>query len=226
MKTRFSAFLQVLAAELSRTQTIAAHSGCRGKGDVSMNPLILTIIILVIVVVAVVLGLVFWFISGYNKLVKLSSRVDNSWAQIDVQLKQRFDLIPNLVETVKGFASHEKSLLEDVTKWRAAALHASSRKSTLENSAHLDQAVRNLFVSVEQYPEVCSNANFLDLQARLTELEKKVAISRQFYNDTVMRYNEAIEQMPGRLIAGMFHFEPKEYFQAFDNERSAPQVKF
>ena len=162
----------------------------------------------------------------YNKLVKLNNRVENSWAQIDVQLKQRFDLIPSLVESVKAFAEHEKDLLESVTKWRTAALTAASRRETLENSAGLDRAVRDLCVSVERYPEVRSNANFLDLQSRLADLEKKVAISRQFYNDTVMRYNEAIGQMPGRLIAGMFHFEPKEYFQAFDNERSAPRLNF
>lgn len=191
-----------------------------------MNPLILTLVILIAVVLLVVLGGAVWLISGYNRLVRLSARVDNSWAQIDVQLKQRFDLIPSLVESVKAFAEHEKDLLESVTKWRTAALTAASRRETLENSAGLDRAVRNLCVSVERYPEVRSNANFLDLQSRLADLEKKVAISRQFYNDTVMRYNEAIGQMPGRLIAGMFHFEPKEYFQAFDNERSAPRLNF
>lgn len=191
-----------------------------------MNPLLLTLVILIAVVILVVVGGIIWLFATHNKLVSLSSRVDNSWAQIDVQLKQRFDLIPNLVETVKGYAAHEKSLLEDVTKWRAAAMHAQSRKETLANSAQLDQAVRSLVVSVEQYPEVRSNANFIDLQSRLADLEKKVAISRQFYNDTVMRYNEAIEQMPAKIVAGMFHFEPKEYFQAYDNERSTPQVKF
>ncbi len=191
-----------------------------------MNPLILTLVILIAVVLLVVLGGAVWLISGYNRLVRLSARVDNSWAQIDVQLKQRFDLIPSLVESVKAFAEHEKDLLESVTKWRTAALTAASRRETLENSAGLDRAVRDLCVSVERYPEVRSNANFLDLQSRLADLEKKVAISRQFYNDTVMRYNEAIGQMPGRLIAGMFHFEPKEYFQAFDNERSAPRLNF
>ena len=191
-----------------------------------MNPLILTLVILIAVVLLVVLGGAVWLISGYNRLVRLSARVDNSWAQIDVQLKQRFDLIPSLVESVKTFAEHEKDLLESVTKWRTAALTAASRRETLENSAGLDRAVRDLCVSVERYPEVRSNANFLDLQSRLADLEKKVAISRQFYNDTVMRYNEAIGQMPGRLIAGMFHFEPKEYFQAFDNERSAPRLNF
>ena len=191
-----------------------------------MNPLILTLVILIAVVLLVVLGGAVWLISGYNSLVRLSARVDNSWAQIDVQLKQRFDLIPSLVESVKAFAEHEKDLLESVTKWRTAALTAASRRETLENSAGLDRAVRDLCVSVERYPEVRSNANFLDLQSRLADLEKKVAISRQFYNDTVMRYNEAIGQMPGRLIAGMFHFEPKEYFQAFDNERSAPRLNF
>lgn len=185
-----------------------------------------TVIVLVAVVLLIVLIAVIWFISSYNKLVKLSARVDNSWAQIDVQLKQRFDLIPNLLETVKGFASHEKNLLEDVTKWRTAAMNAGNRRETIQNNDQLGQALSHLLVSVERYPEVRSSANFLDLQSTLSNLEKKIAISRQFYNDTVMRYNETICQMPIRLVANLFHFEPKEYFQAYDNERSAPQIKF
>ncbi len=185
-----------------------------------------TVNVLVAVILLLVVGTIIWFVSSHNKLVKLSSRVDNSWAQIDVQLKQRFDLIPNLLETVKGFAAHEKSLLEDVTKWRSAAMNAGSRQESIQSNNRLGQAVSNLLVSVERYPEVRSNANFLELQSTLADLEKKIAISRQFYNDTVMRYNETIRQMPTSLVANMFHFEPKEYFQVYDNERSVPQVKF
>ena len=190
------------------------------------NTILLVLAILIIVVIAVLLALVIGLVSGYNKLVELSERVDNSWAQIDVQLKQRFDLLPNLVETVKGYAAHEKSLLEDVTRLRTAAMQAGGKREAIDANARLDSAVRNLVVSVERYPELKSNASFLDLQARLADLEKKIAISRQFYNDTVMKYNEAIERMPSKIIAGMFRFEPKEYFQAYDNERSAPEVKF
>ena len=188
--------------------------------------ILLVLAILIIVVIAVLLALVIGLVSGYNKLVELSERVDNSWAQIDVQLKQRFDLLPNLVETVKGYAAHEKALLEDVTRLRTAAMQAGGKREAIDANARLDSAVRNLVVSVERYPELKSNASFLDLQARLADLEKKIAISRQFYNDTVMKYNEAIERMPSKIIAGMFRFEPKEYFQAYDNERSAPEVKF
>ena len=190
------------------------------------NTILLVLAILIIVVIAVLLALVIGLVSGYNKLVELSERVDNRWAQIDVQLKQRFDLLPNLVETVKGYAAHEKALLEDVTRLRTAAMQAGGKREAIDANARLDSAVRNLVVSVERYPELKSNASFLDLQARLADLEKKIAISRQFYNDTVMKYNEAIERMPSKIIAGMFRFEPKEYFQAYDNERSAPEVKF
>ncbi len=190
------------------------------------NTILLVLAILIIVVIAVLLALVIGLVSGYNKLVKLSARVDNSWAQIDVQLKQRFDLLPNLVETVMGYAAQEKSLLEDVTRLRTAAMQADGKREAIDANARLDSAVRSLVVSVERYPELRSNANFLDLQARLADLEKKIAISRQFYNDTVMKYNEAIERMPSKFIAGMFHFEPKEYFQVYDNECSAPVVKF
>ena len=190
------------------------------------NTNLLVLAILIILVSAVLLALVIGLVSGYNKLVELSERVDNSWAQIDVQLKQRFDLLPNLVETVKGYAAHEKALLEDVTRLRTAAMQAGGKREAIDANARLDSAVRNLVVSVERYPELKSNASFLDLQARLADLEKKIAISRQFYNDTVMKYNEAIERMPSKIIAGMFRFEPKEYFQAYDNERSAPEVKF
>ena len=200
---------------------------CHLKGVVSMPTAILTtVIVLVAVILLIVVGTIIWFISSHNKLVKLSARVDNSWAQIDVQLKQRFDLIPNLLETVKGFAAHEKSLLEDVTKWRSAAMNAGNRQETIQSNERLGQAVSNLLVSVERYPEVRSNTNFLELQSTLSELEKKIAISRQFYNDTVMRYNETIRQMPTSLVASMFHFETKEYFQVYDNVLSVPQVKF
>ena len=178
--------------------------------------------------VVVLLAIIFicWAIAVRNRFVTMRNQYEEAFATIDIYLKKRYDLIPNLVETVKGYAAHEKALLEDVTRLRTAAMQAGGKREAIDANARLDSAVRNLVVSVERYPELKSNASFLDLQARLADLEKKIAISRQFYNDTVMKYNEAIERMPSKIIAGMFRFEPKEYFQAYDNERSAPEVKF
>ncbi len=178
------------------------------------------------VAAAAVIFLVIWMVSSYNKLVKLSSRVDNSWAQVDVQLKRRFDLIPNLVETVKGYASHEKALFEEITRLRGEAMNAGTPEEASRSNARLNQAMTNFFAVMENYPEVKASASFTSLQNQLSDLESKVAISRQFYNDTVMRYNEAIQRIPASFLAGMFHFGPRQYFQTYDNERMAPQVKF
>lgn len=170
--------------------------------------------------------LVLWCVSAYNKLVSLSVRVDNGWAQVDVQLKKRFDLIPNLVETVKGYAAHEKSTLSEVTKWRSAAMSSKTPEEAMENNAKLSKAIVNLFATAEQYPDLKANQNFLDLQGQLREIEGKIAMSRQFYNDTAMKYNEYVMHFPSNIMASIFHFGSKKYFEIEETDRAVPQVKF
>lgn len=178
------------------------------------------------VIGAIVLILIFWCISAYNKLVSFSVRVDNGWAQVDVQLKKRFDLIPNLVETVKGYAAHEKSTLSEVTKWRSAAMSSKTPEEAMENNAKLSRAIVNLFATAEQYPDLKANQNFLSLQGQLSDIEGKIAVSRQFYNDTAMKYNEYVMHFPSNLIASLFHFGLKKYFEIEEADRAVPQVKF
>jgi LemA protein len=178
------------------------------------------------VLLGILLILVLWCISAYNKLVSFSVRVDNGWAQIDVQLKKRVDLIPNLVETVKGYAAHEKSTLSEVTKWRGAAMNSKTPEEAMENNAKLSRAIFNLFATAERYPDLKANQNFLDLQGQLREIEGKIAMARQFYNDTAMKYNEYTLHFPSNLIASVFHFERKKYFEAEEADRTVPQVKF
>ncbi len=179
-----------------------------------------------IVILAVVVLLILWVVSAYNKLVSLSVRVDNGWAQIDVQLKKRFDLIPNLVETVKGYAAHEKSTFEEVTKWRSAAMSSKTPEEAMENNNKLSRAIVNLFATAEQYPDLKANQNFLDLQSQLKDIESKIAVSRQFYNDTAMRFNEYVMHFPSNIIASVFHFALKKYFEAAESDKAVPQVKF
>ena len=178
------------------------------------------------VVLGILLLLVLWCVSAYNKLVSFSVRVDNGWAQIDVQLKKRVDLIPNLVETVKGYAAHEKSTLSEVTKWRSAAMNSKTPEEAMENNAKLSKAIVNLFATAEQYPDLKANQNFLNLQGQLSDIEGKIAISRQFYNDTAMKYNEYVMHFPSNFIASVFHFERKKYFEVGEADRAVPQVKF
>ncbi len=175
---------------------------------------------------AIVLIVIFWAVGSYNKLVSFSVRVDNGWAQVDVQLKKRFDLIPNLVETVKGYAAHEKSTFEEVTKWRSAAMSAKSPEEAMESNAKLSRAIVNLFATAEQYPDLKANQNFQNLQSQLQDIESKIAISRQFYNDTAMRYNEYVMHFPSNIIASMFHFVQRKYFEIEEADRAVPQVKF
>ncbi|WP_411677720.1 LemA family protein [Caproicibacter sp.] len=178
------------------------------------------------ILLAILLILVVWCVSAYNRLISFSVRVDNSWSQVDVQLKKRFDLIPNLVETVKGYAAHEKSTLSEVTKWRGAAMNAKTPEEAMENNAKLSRAIVNLFATAEQYPDLKANQNFLNLQDQLREIESKIAVSRQFYNDTAMKYNEYVMRFPSNLIASVFHFNQKKYFEIEEADRAVPQVKF
>ncbi len=179
-----------------------------------------------LIILVVIVLLILWVVSAYNRLVSLSVRVDNGWAQIDVQLKKRFDLIPNLVETVKGYAAHEKSTFEEVTKWRSAAMNAKTPEEAMQNNNRLSRAIANLFATAEQYPDLKANQNFLDLQNQLRDIEGKIAVSRQFYNDTAMKFNEYVMHFPSNLIAASFHFGLKHYFEAAETDKAAPQVKF
>jgi LemA protein len=180
-----------------------------------------------IAIAAVVVVLILWAIALYNRFVQLRNRVDNAWAQIEVQLKRRRDLIPNLVETVKGYAAHERETFEAVTQARAAAAGAQGPAATAAAEGLLSQALGRLFAVAEAYPDLKANENFLDLQAQLKDTEDKIAISRQVYNDTVLTYNNAIQVFPGVLVAGPFGFQRREFFEIEDAaDREVPTVSF
>ena len=177
-------------------------------------------------IIAVVILLVLWLIGTYNKLVGLRNRVRNQWSQVDVQLKRRFDLIPNLVETVKGFATHEKELLENVTANRSGYANASSNREKMLLNNQLTANLRSLFAVVENYPDLKANTNFLRLQEELSETEDKIAYARQFYNDAVTIYNDKIQMFPGNMVAGIFGFREEELFNTVEDAKEAPKVQF
>ena len=176
--------------------------------------------------IILLLVIVFIPIAIYNNLVGLKNRVDNAWHQIDVQLKRRVDLIPNLVETVKGYAAHEKETFAQVTEARTRVMQGGSVAEQAQAENVLSGALKSLFAVAEAYPDLKANQNFLMLQEELAGTENKIGYARQFYNDSVMQYNTAIQQFPGNLMAGMGGFGPKEYFEADEAARSVPQVKF
>ena len=175
-----------------------------------------------VLAVAVALGL----IAFYNRLILLRNRVDNAWAQIDVQLKQRYDLIPNLVETVKGYASHEQETFERVIQARNAAMSATGVEQQGAAENMLTGALKSLFALAEAYPDLKANQSFLQLQDELTKIEQKIAYARQSYNDTVMSYNTAIQSFPANVVAAPLGFTVREYFEIEATEAAAPQVKF
>lgn len=175
-----------------------------------------------VLVVAVAL----FVVAIYNRLVVLRNRVDNAWSQIDVQLKRRYDLIPNLVETVKGYASHEKETLERVIQARNMAMSAQGVEQQGQAENMLTGALKSLFALAEAYPDLKANQSFLDLQDKLTDAENKIAYARQFYNDSVMSLNTAVETFPNNLIAGMFNFKQRQYFEAEEAASQAPKVSF
>ncbi len=183
-------------------------------------------LILLIIVIILVIFVVVTIIHMYNNLVGLRNRVKNSYAQIDVQLKRRNDLIPNLVETVKGYAGHEKGVLEEVTKARTNVMNASSIEEASEANNQLTGALKTLFAVAENYPDLKANSNFQQLQAELTETEDKISYARQFYNDVVLKYNNACQQFPSSIIAKMFGFSEETFFQAPESEKAVPEVKF
>ena len=183
-------------------------------------------IILLIPIVLVVLVLL-WIVGGYNGLVRLRNQLENAWAQIDVQLKRRHDLIPNLVETVKGYAKHESGTFEKVTQARNIAVNAKSVSDRAEAENVLTGALTSLVAVAEAYPDLKANQNFLALQEELTSTENKISFSRQFYNDTVMTYNTRIQVFPTNLLAGMFNFGRRDFFEVkAADEREAPKVQF
>ena len=180
-----------------------------------------------IAILVVVVLLVGYVIALYNGLVQKRNRVDNAWAQIDVQLKRRRDLIPNLIETVKGYAAHERGTFEAVTQARAAAAGAQGPAQTAAAEGFLSQALGKLFAVAEAYPDLKANTNFLDLQAQLKDTEDKIAISRQVYNDTVLTYNNSIQVFPALMIAGTFGFTRREFYEIDDAaDREVPTVSF
>lgn len=180
-----------------------------------------------LVFIGIVAILIFWIVGMYNRLVVLRNRIDNAWSQIDVQLKRRIDLIPNLVETVKGYAAHEKETFDRVTQARAAMVNAGSDvKAQAQADAMLTGALKSLFAVAEAYPELKANQNFMMLQEELSGTESKIAYARQFYNDSVLQYDNAIEMFPTNIMASMFNFQARPYFEAPESDREPVKVKF
>ena len=178
------------------------------------------------IILGVVLLLLIIVISIYNGLVRLRNQVKNAWAQIDVQLKRRNDLIPNLIETVKGYAKHEKTVFENVTKARTAVMNASGVEDKAAASNQLSGTLKSLFAVAENYPQLKANENFLQLQEELTGTENKIAYSRQHFNDMVMRFNTRIELFPNNIFANMLNFKQEEMFKTDDEEKKNVKVKF
>ena len=180
--------------------------------------------LLIILGIIVLVGIIFVFV--YNGLVQARNRIDNAWSQIDVQLQRRHDLIPNLVETVKGYAAHERQTLEAVVAARNQAVQAQGPAAQGQAENVLTGALRQLFAVAEAYPDLKANQNFLNLQEELTSSEDRVAYARQFYNDSVLKYNNKIQSIPANLVAGMFGFAEREYFEGEDTARDVPNVQF
>jgi LemA protein len=183
---------------------------------------VLALIIILVIVVLIGLYVVF----SYNGLVSLRNRIENAWAQIDVQLKRRYDLIPNLVETVKGYASHERETLDAVIEARNVGMNATGPHDQAEAENQITGALKSLFALSEAYPDLKANQNFAQLQEELTGTEGRIAYARQFYNDTVYRYNTKIQSFPSNVLANAFRFSEREYFEADDESRGPTQVQF
>lgn len=179
------------------------------------------------VLLGLIVVVVVWVVGIYNSLVGLRNRVQEAWAQVDVQLKRRFDLIPNLMETVKGYMNHERETLEAVTQARAAVSGAGNMADRMDAEGGLTAALGRLFAVSESYPDLKASTNFLSLQEELASTENKISFARQFYNETVMRMNNKVQMFPGNIIAGMFNFQLEEFFELTEEaEREAPKVDF
>ncbi len=180
-----------------------------------------------LVILGGVVVFVVWAVAIYNGLVRLRNEIENAWAQIDVQLKRRHDLIPNLVDTVKGYATHERETLQRVIQARNMAVGATSVPEIAAAEGMLTGALKSLFAVSEAYPDLKANTNFLALQEELTSTENKIAFSRQVYNDRTLLYNTRVETVPSNIVASMFHFSKKEYFEEKDETvRAVPKVSF
>jgi LemA protein len=182
--------------------------------------------LIALILIGIVVLIIVFVIGIYNSLVSLRNRIDAAWSQIDVQLKRRYDLIPNLVETVKGYATHESSTFEQVTKARNMAAQAEGPQAQAEAENMLSGALKSLFAVSEAYPDLKANTNFLALQEELTGTEGKIAYARQYYNDQVYKYNTKIQTFPSMLIAGPFNFAAREFFEADDESRGPVKVEF
>jgi LemA protein len=179
------------------------------------------------IVIAVVVILFLWFIGTYNRLISAKNAADNSWADIDVQLKRRYDLIPNLVETVKGYAGHEKTLFENVTKARTAAMGAQTPADHAAAEDALSGTLKTLFAVAENYPDLKASQNFMELQSELRDTEDKIQASRRFYNANVRDWNTLIQQFPTNMVANPMKFTARQFFEVADNtQRAAPKVSF
>ncbi len=184
----------------------------------------LLVIGIVVILIVVVFALIFW--SYFNRIIRLENRIDNSWAQIDVQLRRRADLIPNLMDTVKGYMKHEKEVLENVTKARTALMNAKTPQKNIDADNMLTGALKTLFAVAENYPDLKANQNFLNLQDELTHTEDKIAYSRQHYNDTVLSFNNTIETFPGLFFARRMGKKTREMLQIPEASRELPKVSF
>jgi len=182
--------------------------------------------IVVWIVLGLIVLLILWGVAIFNRLVRYRNQIDNAWSQIDVQLRRRYDLIPNLVNTVKGYAAHEKQIFENVAAARSAGVAAKSVGEQAQAENQITQALRQLFAVVENYPDLKANQNFLALQEELTGTEGKIAFARQFYNDQVLAYNNLIQQFPSNTIAGMGGFKPREFFEVEEAAAGPVQVQF
>lgn len=181
------------------------------------------IMTLIVIVIAIIIIFVFF---AYNSMVSARVRISEASSQIDVQLKRRTDLIPNLVETVKGYAKHEKDVFENVTKARASLMSATTTKDKAEANDFLSNTLKSLFAVAENYPDLKASQNFLELQEELSDTENKIAYSRQFYNSNVMDYNTKLQTVPTNFIANIFHFQPAEFFAADDKDKEPVKVSF
>lgn len=183
-----------------------------------------------IIIIAVIALIVLWIISIYNNMVRLRNNRENAFSNIDVQLKQRYDLVPQLVSTVKGYATHEKELLERITEARSACLSANSINDKISANNMLSNALNGLKVSVEAYPDLKANQNFMQLQTELSDIENKLAAARRFFNSSTKELNNAVQTFPGNLLAGMFGFHKEPMFEVAQEERAtiekAPQIQF
>ena len=182
----------------------------------------MSILGVLIVLVVIAFGVIAWLVGIYNGLVRLRNEVKNAWAQVDVQLKRRYDLIPNLIETVKGYAKHERETFEKITQARSAAMSAQGVAEQAKAETQLNQALGGLRLVVEAYPDLKANTNFLALQEELASTENKIGFARQFYNDQVLQLNNKVQMFPSNIVAGMFAFRREGYFELEDKAQRDP----